>query len=89
MRLEEKEVDNIELNVGLLRACKDERTLFCGGVAPGQARVFRCLAENMGNGDFGGPVQEPHYHEAGTQVGGGGAGTLNPSRVILKPRRVP
>ena len=51
--LEEKESSNIELNIGLLKACKDERKLFCKGVQPGQARVFRCLAENMNDADFG------------------------------------
>ncbi|KAG2452551.1 hypothetical protein HYH02_002788 [Chlamydomonas schloesseri] len=51
--LEEKEADSIELNVSLLKACKAERQLFCGAVQPGQARVFRCLAENMNDADFG------------------------------------
>jgi Golgi apparatus protein 1 len=51
--LEEKESANIELNVSLLKACRDERKLFCKDVQPGQARVFRCLAENMNDADFG------------------------------------
>lgn len=51
--LEEKESSNIELNMGLLKACKDERKLFCKDVQPGQARVFRCLAENVNDADFG------------------------------------
>jgi len=55
--LEEKESSNIELNVGLLKACKDERKLFCKDVQPGQARVFRCLAENMNDADFGTPCK--------------------------------
>jgi hypothetical protein len=53
MRMEIKEADNVQLNVGLLRACANERSLFCRGVAPGSARVFRCLAENMASADFG------------------------------------
>ena len=36
-----------------LQACKPERVLYCRGVQPGQARVFRCLAENMNDVDFG------------------------------------
>lgn len=40
--MEIKEADNVNLNVGLLRACANERSLFCRGVAPGSARVFRC-----------------------------------------------
>ncbi|WIA10933.1 hypothetical protein OEZ85_011098 [Tetradesmus obliquus] len=53
VRMEIKEADNVNLNVGLLRACANERSLFCRGVAPGSARVFRCLAENMASADFG------------------------------------
>lgn len=51
--LEEKEASSIELNMSLLKACKAERQLFCASVQPGQARVFRCLAENMNDADFG------------------------------------
>ncbi len=51
--LEEKEAGSIELNVSLLKSCKAERQLFCNQVQPGQARVFRCLAENMNDADFG------------------------------------
>ncbi|GIL97843.1 hypothetical protein Vretimale_3387, partial [Volvox reticuliferus] len=51
--LEEKEANSIELNMSLLKACKAERQLFCSAVQPGQARVFRCLAENMNDADFG------------------------------------
>lgn len=50
--LEEKEAESVELNMGLLKACKAERQLFCKDVQPGQARVFRCLAENMNDADF-------------------------------------
>ncbi len=39
--------------VSLMRACKAERQLFCSDVQPGSARVFRCLAENMNDADFG------------------------------------
>ncbi len=53
LKLEAKESEDIRFSAGLLRACRDERSLFCRGVEPGQARVFRCLAENMGSGDFG------------------------------------
>jgi Golgi apparatus protein 1 len=53
LRLEQSEAETIELNQGLLKACRDERALFCKEVAPGQARVFRCLAENLGNADYG------------------------------------
>eukprot|EP00798_Chlamydomonas_sp_ICE-L_P010489 gene10489-8455_t len=53
MLLEEKENDSVELSVGLLKACKSERQLFCKGVQPGSARVFRCMAENMNDPDFG------------------------------------
>ncbi len=51
--LEEKEAESIELNTSLLKSCQAERQLFCSSVAPGQARVFRCLAENMNDNDFG------------------------------------
>jgi len=51
--LEEQEAENVELRPGILKSCKDERTMFCKNVAPGQARVFRCLAEKMGDADFG------------------------------------
>lgn len=51
--LEEQEAENVELRPGLLRVCRAERRVFCGAVAPGQARVFRCLAEKIGDTDFG------------------------------------
>lgn len=51
--LEQQEAENVELRPGLLRSCADERQMFCGEVQPGQARVFRCLAEKMGDLDFG------------------------------------
>ena len=51
--LEEKEATSIELNQGLVKTCKAERQLFCSEVQPGSARVFRCLAENMNDADFG------------------------------------
>eukprot|EP00197_Chlamydomonas_leiostraca_P010927 CAMPEP_0202884756 /NCGR_PEP_ID=MMETSP1391-20130828/41312_1 /ASSEMBLY_ACC=CAM_ASM_000867 /TAXON_ID=1034604 /ORGANISM="Chlamydomonas leiostraca, Strain SAG 11-49" /LENGTH=982 /DNA_ID=CAMNT_0049567983 /DNA_START=167 /DNA_END=3115 /DNA_ORIENTATION=+ len=50
--LEEKEAESIEMNMGLLKSCRAERQLFCKDVQPGQARVFRCLAENMNDADF-------------------------------------
>lgn len=53
MRLEVAASDNVELNTNVLKACKDERSLFCRRVSTGQARVFRCLVENMGSADFG------------------------------------
>lgn len=53
MRLESKESDSIQHNTGLLHTCSAERSLFCKDVAPGSARVFRCLAHNMASGDFG------------------------------------
>ncbi|MEW5299471.1 MAG: hypothetical protein WDW36_002486 [Sanguina aurantia] len=51
--LEEKESGSIELSVNLLKACNSERRMFCKEVQTGQARVFRCLAENMNDADFG------------------------------------
>ena len=39
--------------MGIVKACKAERQLFCKEVQAGQARVFRCLAENMNDVDFG------------------------------------
>lgn len=48
MRIEVKEADNVKLNVGLLRACSNERSLFCRGVQPGSARVFRCVSLKAG-----------------------------------------
>ncbi|KXZ55868.1 hypothetical protein GPECTOR_2g1419 [Gonium pectorale] len=51
--LEEQEAENVQLVPGLLRTCRNERRTFCVGVAPGQARVFRCLAEKMSDPDFG------------------------------------
>ncbi|MEW5311455.1 MAG: hypothetical protein WDW38_003169 [Sanguina aurantia] len=51
--LEEQEAESVELRLGLMKSCVDERAMFCKGVATGQARVFRCLAEKMGDADFG------------------------------------
>lgn len=51
--LEEQEAESVELRLGLMKSCVDERSMFCKGVATGQARVFRCLAEKMGDADFG------------------------------------
>ncbi len=51
--LEEQEAESVELRPGLLRVCRAERRAFCGAVQPGQARVFRCLAEKMADPDFG------------------------------------
>ena len=51
--LEQAEAENIELRPSLMRACSDEHTMFCKDVSPGSARVFRCLAENLGNSDYG------------------------------------
>lgn len=51
--LEEMEAENVELRPGIMRVCKDERLMFCKGVQPGGARMFRCLAEKMGDMDFG------------------------------------
>lgn len=48
MRLEEKEAESVQLNAGLLRACAGERSLFCRGVQPGSARVFRCGSRQQG-----------------------------------------
>ncbi len=36
----------MELRPGLLKACRDERAMFCKDVVPGQARVFRCASFN-------------------------------------------
>jgi golgi apparatus protein 1 len=36
-----------------VQTCSDERNVFCGDVATGQARVFRCLVHNLGKADFG------------------------------------
>ncbi|PNH09949.1 Golgi apparatus protein 1 [Tetrabaena socialis] len=51
--LEEHEADTVELRPGLLRICRAERRAFCGTVDPGEARVFRCLAEKLSDPDFG------------------------------------
>ncbi|GIL70396.1 hypothetical protein Vretimale_3583 [Volvox reticuliferus] len=51
--LEEQEAENVELRPGLLRICRSERRAFCNNVSPGQARVFRCLAEKISDPDFG------------------------------------
>lgn len=39
--LEEMEAENVELRPGIMRVCKDERLMFCKGVQPGGARMFR------------------------------------------------
>lgn len=36
-----QEAENVELRPGVMRACKDERHMFCKGVIPGGARMFR------------------------------------------------
>jgi hypothetical protein len=38
---------------GAIQACLQERDLFCDQVPAGQARVFRCLVQSLGNPDFG------------------------------------
>lgn len=52
-RVEIMEADNVQLNVHLMKACKAEHEQFCSAVAPGQARVFRCLANHMAEPEFG------------------------------------
>ncbi|KAG1656262.1 hypothetical protein FOA52_011910 [Chlamydomonas sp. UWO 241] len=54
LRLEEIEANNVELSVGVLKSCKSERRMYCKAVSTGSARVFRCLAENINDADFGG-----------------------------------
>lgn len=51
--LEQQENDSVELKVSLLKSCSNERALYCKDVEPGSGRVFRCLAENMRDADFG------------------------------------
>jgi golgi apparatus protein 1 len=58
MLMEQREVSNIELSTNLLKTCRVERQLFCRDVRPGSARVFRCLAENMADADFGGGCKD-------------------------------
>lgn len=41
MHLEEKEAETVQMSANLLQTCAAERSLFCRGVAPGSARVFR------------------------------------------------
>ncbi|KAJ9518654.1 hypothetical protein QJQ45_018663 [Haematococcus lacustris] len=48
-----QEAESVELQPGLMKVCKDERSMFCQSVVPGGARMFRCLAEKMGDSDFG------------------------------------
>lgn len=36
-----------------MQACAEERKVFCEEVNTGQARVFRCLVQNLGQPDFG------------------------------------
>ncbi|KAG1658887.1 hypothetical protein FOA52_000675 [Chlamydomonas sp. UWO 241] len=55
--LEEEEADSIQLRPGLLRKCRSEVRVFCKDVSPGDARLFRCLAERSGDADFGGPCR--------------------------------
>jgi len=53
MLLEQQEAEHISLRPGLLNACSNERTVFCDKVKGGNGRVFRCLADHLGNPDFG------------------------------------
>lgn len=39
--------------VHAVQVCVQERNVFCGEVATGGARVFRCLAHNLAKADFG------------------------------------
>jgi len=39
--LEQQEAEHIELRPNLLKACADERQVFCANVQPGSARIFR------------------------------------------------
>ncbi len=43
--LEQTEAEHIELRPSLLKACADERSIFCKDVRPGSARVFRWVVE--------------------------------------------
>ncbi|GFH10065.1 uncharacterized protein HaLaN_05313 [Haematococcus lacustris] len=38
--LEELEAESVELQPGLMKVCKDERSMFCQSVVPGGARMF-------------------------------------------------
>jgi Golgi apparatus protein 1 len=51
--LEEQEQEVAESKSGIVKTCREERELFCSTVAAGGARVFRCLADNMNDPDFG------------------------------------
>ena len=51
--LEEQEQEVVEGRSGVVKSCKEEREIFCSTVTAGGARVFRCLADNMNDPDFG------------------------------------
>lgn len=57
-RVQEIVADDVTLDAGLLRLCGAERDRFCGAVAHGEGRVFRCLAENLLAPDFGRACQD-------------------------------
>lgn len=44
---------DVRLRPVLSRLCSEEIAVLCKGVAPGRARVFRCLADNLGKPGFG------------------------------------
>jgi hypothetical protein len=54
-----QESENVELRPTLLKACKDERQMFCKNVIPGGARLFR-WEENWGTRFEGLPSYGDH-----------------------------
>jgi hypothetical protein len=38
--------------MGLCRACTEERATFCEDLVPGNARIFRCLVNNIWETDL-------------------------------------
>ncbi|KAL4443753.1 hypothetical protein ABPG75_011490 [Micractinium tetrahymenae] len=43
---------DVRLRPRLRAACSEELSVFCKGVEPGKARLYRCLMDNVGKGGF-------------------------------------
>uniref|UniRef100_A0A7S0YM23 Golgi apparatus protein 1 n=1 Tax=Polytomella parva TaxID=51329 RepID=A0A7S0YM23_9CHLO len=53
MKLMELEYNDIRLRPKLNKLCSEERSIYCKGVKPGNARVVKCLVDNMAKPNFG------------------------------------
>lgn len=62
-KTKEVAASDIRFDIPLAEACYDDRHKYCDGVAPGSARVIRCLQDRFASWPFSTfvPIQ-PHLH---------------------------